>query len=82
MARPMGWKLPCPRILWGGLSALKIIGVIVTHGVAMGWHGAGPLALKSAMSFSGIEGQFLVNSKGWNIASRLDRFGIYFWQTV
>ena len=78
----MGWKLPCLRILGAGFQPSNIIGVIVTHGVAMGWHGAGPLALKSAMSFSGIEGQFLVNSKGWNIASRLGRFGIYFWQTV
>ena len=33
---------------WGGLSALKIIRVIMTHGVAMGWHDAGPLALESS----------------------------------
>jgi len=29
----------------------------------MGWYDAGPLALKSAKSFSGIPGQFPVNSK-------------------
>ena len=37
--------------------------VIVTHGVAMGWHVAGLLALESARSFSGIHCQFLDNSK-------------------
>ncbi|MCX6872555.1 MAG: hypothetical protein NTW21_01925 [Verrucomicrobia bacterium] len=38
------------------------MGVIVTHGVAMGWYVAGPLALKNAKSFSGIHRQFLDNS--------------------
>ena len=32
----------------GGLSAIHAIGVVVNHGVAMGWHVTGPLALKSA----------------------------------
>ena len=54
---------PMSAAPWGGLAALNPIGVIVTHGVAMGWYGAGPLALKSAMLFSGIAGQFPVNSK-------------------
>ena len=36
-----------------GLSALNSMGGIVPHGVAMGWYVAGPLALKSAKSFSG-----------------------------
>ena len=45
------------------LAALNPMGGIVTHGVAMGWYVTGPLALKSAMSFSGIPGQVPVNSK-------------------
>ena len=48
---------------WGGLSALYHIGLITTHGVAMGRYINGPLALKSAKSFSGIHGQFLENSQ-------------------
>ena len=62
---------------WGGLSALKIIRVIMTHGVAMGWHDAGPLALESSQFLFSAEksgtaswfpdldfpGQFPINSK-------------------
>jgi len=32
--------------------------MILTQGVAMGWYIAGPLALKSAKSLSGIDCQF------------------------
>ena len=56
---------------WGGLTALNSIGVIVTHGVAMGWHVAGPLALKSAKSFTGIAGQFPVDSKSRSESLRM-----------
>ena len=35
----------------------------MASGALMGWYVAGPLALKSAKSFSGIPGQFAVNSK-------------------
>ena len=50
-----------PDALWGGLSAFNAIGVIVTQGAALGWYDAGPLALKIAMSFSGIPGRFTPN---------------------
>jgi len=43
-----------PDASWGGLAALNPIVWIVTHGVAMGWYIAGPLALHNAKSFSGI----------------------------
>jgi len=47
----------------GGLAALNLIAWIVTHGVAMGWYIAGPLALQRAKSFPGINCQFLDNAK-------------------
>jgi len=54
---------PMSEVSCCGHAALNIYGIPFTHGVAMGWYDAGPLALKSAMSFSGTTGQFSVNSK-------------------
>jgi len=55
-AHDIGWVGGQFTVLWAGLSALALPGDAVTHGVAMGWHDAGPLALKSVISYSGIQG--------------------------
>ena len=57
------WPAPASKAAWGGLSALNKIDLIATQGDALGWHIAGPLALKNARPFSGIAGHFPINSK-------------------